>query len=154
MNKILLKYIDTAIHAEELAVRFYSNFSHRFPKGTPAQILLESAAKQKVLHKNYFTGLLAKARTGKFNIKESDVVFVKALDLEHFFQDIEIVGIHSQLSSLFRRAKGFQDILVEFYNSIVNIFTHEPEFSQIIAYNKTLRDELKKQIEADAARAS
>lgn len=151
MNKILLKYIDTAIRAEELAVSFYSNFSRRFAKGTQTQLLLENAAKQKVLHKNFFAGLIPKTRSGKFNIRESDLDFVKVLALEHFFQDIEIVGVHSAISSLFRRAKGFQDTLIEYYHSIANIFTNEPEFSNIITYNKSLRDELKKHIDANGA---
>jgi len=151
MNKVLIKYIDTAVRAEELAVNFFSGFSHRFPKGEPIQILLENAAKQKVLHKNYFAGLISKARTGKFNIKPTDLDFVKALDLEQFFQDISVVGANSQINSLFRRTIAFQDILNDYYNSIIHIFTNEPEFLQIIDYNISLRDELKKQIDAYGA---
>jgi rubrerythrin len=142
MNKILQKYIDTAIRAEELAVNFYSKFSRRFQKDSPLQLLLESAAKQKVLDRIYFNSLAVKARLGHYNIKESKVDFSIALDLNHFFQDIEIVGDHSALKSLFTRAKGFQDALVAYYESISHIFQHEPELMRIIDYNKSLSEEI------------
>lgn len=144
MNKILLKYIDTAIRAEELAVNFYSKFSRRFHKGSPLQTILENAAKEKVLHRIYFNSLAAKTRLGKFNMKESKVDFVSALDLNHFFQDIEIVGDHSALKSLFTRAKGFQEAIIAYYEAIAHIFNNEPEFLRIIQYNKNLNEEIKK----------
>ncbi len=142
MNKILQKYIDTAIRAEELAVNFYSKFSRRFPKDSPLQQLLESAAKQKVLDRIYFNALAVKAKLGHYNVKESNVDFSIALDLNHFFQDIEIVGDHSALKSLFTRAKGFQDALVAYYESISPIFHKEPEILRIIDYNKSLGEEI------------
>ncbi|PKL86382.1 MAG: hypothetical protein CVV22_02630 [Ignavibacteriae bacterium HGW-Ignavibacteriae-1] len=142
MNKILQKYIDTAIRAEELAVNFYSKFSRRFHKDSPLQLLLESAAKQKVLDRIYFNALAVKAKLGNYNVKESKVDFTVALDLNHFFQDIEIVGDHSALKSLFTRAKGFQDALVAYYESIAHIFHNETEFMRIIDYNKSLGEEI------------
>lgn len=142
MNKILQKYIDTAIRAEELAVNFYSKFSRRFQKDSPLQLLLESAAKQKVLDRIYFNALAVKARLGHYNIKESKVDFSVAHDLNHFFQDIEIVGDHSALKSLFTRAKGFQDALVAYYKSISHVFHHETELMRIIDYNKSLSDDI------------
>lgn len=126
MEEITLKNcVKTAIKAEELGIKFYSEYSKKFQKYPEIKDLFKQLAKDEVDHKKQFTGLLEEVPDEDVKPDETDREFLEAVDVSKFFPNMEAVDQKMSPKDVLTAAYDFEKESVLFYNGIRDLFDRQ-----------------------------
>ena len=135
-NYTLEKAIETAIKAEELGIKFYSEMSKRFHNYVEIKEMFELLAKDEYEHKKQFTNLLNQLPASIPSQMDIFVEFLNAVDISKYFQDMESIPNDIKPSEVLSRVYNFEKDTVLFYLGISDFLDDSQIIKEIINVEK------------------
>ncbi|MFP4368193.1 MAG: ferritin family protein [Candidatus Kapaibacterium sp.] len=141
--------IQIAIKAEDHGIKYYSELAQKFSKDQELKETFEKLAKDEVEHKSQFSDLMKSIDGKEFKMSAIDKEFIKGVNIEKFFEGMEVVDRHERAQAALTRAYAFEKESVLFYSGIRDIIGSSPELDKIIQYEKEHMTKLLKYIIVD-----
>ncbi|MFP4529185.1 MAG: ferritin family protein [Candidatus Kapaibacterium sp.] len=127
--------VETAIKAEELGIKFYSNLAQKFRKNTEIHDMLQDLAKDEADHKKQFTDLLKLVPEGK-QPTEMDKEYMQGVDISRYFDDMETIDTDKKPDEILQSAYEFEKESVLYYLGIKDMFGGSAVLDEIIKMEK------------------
>lgn len=138
MNAFTLKQvIETAIHAEELGIKFYSEMAKKYADDEKLKNIFEILAKDEVEHKKQFQALAEENSQLPYDLTEEDKLYFKGCDISKFFPSLEESDIKLTPDQVLKNAFDFEKESVLFYTGIRYLIPMKDKLDIIIQKEKT-----------------
>jgi rubrerythrin len=132
----LQQAIETAIHAEELGIKFYSEMAKKFSAQENLKKVFEILALDEVEHKKQFQGLLPESSNFGKTLSEDDILYFKGCDISKFFPKMEEISENLTSDEVLKYAFEFEKESVLFYSGIKDLMGVHDKLDIIIAKEK------------------
>ncbi len=146
----LKQVIETAIHAEELGIKFYSEMAKKFADNEKLKNIFELLAKDEVEHKKQFQELAEENTQLPFNLTEEDTLYFKGCDVSKFFPSMEETNEKLTPERILKNAFEFEKESVLFYTGIRYLIPMSDKLDLIIKTEKNHMTKLIKYIISDS----
>lgn len=145
-NYTLNHALETAVMAEDLGIKYYSEMAKRFSHNDDLKNMFQLLAKDEVEHKKQFTELLKSVPQKNPTQFATEFQFLQAVDLSKFFKDMENVKDEYKIEEVLQGAFNFEKESVLFYIGIRDLFGEHPLLDEIINLEKNHMTKLMKYI--------
>jgi len=146
----LKQVIETAIHAEELGIKFYSEMAKKFADNEKLKNIFELLAKDEVEHKKQFQELAEENTQLPFNLTEEDTLYFKGCDVSKFFPSMKETNEKLTPERILKNAFEFEKESVLFYTGIRYLIPMSDKLDLIIKTEKNHMTKLIKYIISDS----
>lgn len=146
----LKQVIETAIHAEELGIKFYSEMAKKFADNEKLKNIFELLAKDEVEHKKQFQELAEENTQLPFNLTEEDTLYFKGCDVSKFFPSMKENNEKLSPERILKNAFEFEKESVLFYTGIRYLIPMSDKLDLIIKTEKNHMTKLIKYIISDS----